>query len=58
MMRSVTNQMIGVNRTTMARMKYQLPSGFIVHAGSMICAASCVKPNSSTSIWPGVILPA
>ena len=58
MTRSVTNQMIGVNTTTIARMNHQLPSGFMVQVGSMMRAASWVKPNSSTSVWPGEMLPA
>ena len=33
---SVMNQMAGVNRITIPRMNHQLPSGFIVQAGSMI----------------------
>jgi diguanylate cyclase len=55
---SVMNQMMGVNRPTIARINHQLPKGFMVQVGSMMRAASWVKPNKSTSSWPGVILPA
>ena len=56
--RSVTNQIAGVYSTTIIRMNHQLPVGFIVQPGSTMRAASWVKPNSSTSSWPGVTLPA